>query len=178
MWHDLQLRYFVPTATLKVVYVSMFNSVLQYSLLNWERACKSHLNKSSLLQNKIIRACLFCSKSGSTALLCFKFGVLKLEDMVNMEIAKFVFKFYYKMLPSLFDSYFTKLDSIHNYNYTRQNSTNESFYYRARTEMRKKKLHHICLKVWKNIPKEDRDVSFYRFKKLSKINCLSKYEKM
>ena len=44
--------------------------------------------------------------------------------------------------------------------------------------MGKKKLHHICLEVWKNIPKKDRDVSFYRFKKLFKINCLSKYEKM
>ena len=172
-----KLRHFVPTRTLKVVYFSMFNSVLQYSLLNWGRACKSHSLKLSILQNKIIRACLFCSRRDSTALLYSKFGVLKLEDKINMEIAKFMCKFYNRMLPNSFDSYFTKLDSIHSYN-TRQNSTNEFFHYRARTEMGKKKLHHICLKVWKNIPKKDRDVSFYRFKKLFKINCLSKYEKM
>ena len=55
-----------------------------------------------------------------------KFGVLKLEDMMNMEIAKFMFKFYNKMLPNSFESYFTKLDSIHSYN-TRQKSTNEFF---------------------------------------------------
>ena len=128
-------------------------------------------------RKKIIRACLFCSRRDSTALLYSKFGVLKLEDMINMEIAKFMFKFYNKMLPKSFDSYFTKLDSIHSYN-TRQKSTNEFCHYRAKTEMGKKKLHHICLKVWKNIPKKDRDVSFYRIKKLFKINCLSKYEKM
>ena len=82
------------------------------------------------------------------------------------------------MLPHSFDSCFVNLDSIYSYN-TRRNSTKEFFVYRARTEMGKKKLHHICcLKVWKNIPKKDRDVSFYRFKKLFKINCLSKYEKM
>ena len=172
-----KLRHFVPTGTLKVEYFSMFNSVLQNSLLNWGNACKSHLQKLSILQNKIITACLFCSRRDSTALLYSEFGVIKLKDMINMEIAKFMFKFYNKMLPNLFDSYFTELDSIHSYN-TRQKSTNEFFLYRARTKMGKKKLHHICLKVWKNIPKEDRDVSFYRFKKLFKINCLSKYEKM
>ena len=74
-----KLHHFVPKCTLKVVYFCMFNSVLQYSLLNWGRACKSHLQKLSILQNKIIRACLFCSWHDSTALLttvlqiwCFK----------------------------------------------------------------------------------------------------------
>ena len=57
--------------------------------------------------------------------------------MINMEIAKFMIKFYNKMLPNSFDSYFTKLNSIHSYN-TRQKSTNEFFHYRARTEMGKK----------------------------------------
>ena len=69
----------------------MFNLILQYSLLNWGRACKSHLQKLSILQNKIIRACLFCSRRDSTGLLYPKFGVLKLEDMINMEITKFFY---------------------------------------------------------------------------------------
>ena len=67
-----KLRYFVPTATQKVVYFSIFNSVLQYSLFNWVRACKSPLHKLTILQNKIIRTCLFCSRRDSTALLCTK----------------------------------------------------------------------------------------------------------
>ena len=114
-----KLRHFVPTRTLKVVYFSMFNSVFQYSLLNWGRACKSHLQKLSILQNKVIRACLFCFRRDSTALLYSKFGVLNLKDMINIEISKSMFKFYNKMLPNSFDSYFTKLDSIHSHN-TRQ----------------------------------------------------------
>ena len=97
--------------------------------------------------------------------------------MINMEIAKCIFKFYNIMLPNLFDSCFTKLDCIHRYN-TRKKVRYEVFHYRARTEMGKKKLHLICLKVWKNILKEDRNVSFYRFKKLFQIKFLSKYEKM
>ena len=62
--------------------------------------------------------------------------------MINMEIAMFMFKFCNKILTNPFDSYFTKLDSLHSYN-TRQKSTNEFFYYRARTETEKKTS--LCL---------------------------------
>ena len=75
-----KLHHFVPARTLKVVYFSMFDSVLQYSLLNWGRACKSYLQKLSILQNKIIRACLFCSRRDSTALLLF--------DVINNKVSK------------------------------------------------------------------------------------------
>ena len=36
--------------------------------------------------------------------------------MINMEIAKFMFKFNNQMLPEFFNNYFTKLDNVHNYN--------------------------------------------------------------
>ena len=52
-----KLRHLVPTSTLKLVYYSMFNSTLPSSLINWGRACRTHLQKISVLQNKIVRAC-------------------------------------------------------------------------------------------------------------------------
>ena len=57
-----KLRYYVPLSTLKIVYFSLFHSHIQYSLLNWGRASKSILYKLKILQNKILRAMLFCSK--------------------------------------------------------------------------------------------------------------------
>ena len=127
-----KLGYLVPTYTLKLVYYSMFNSTLQYSLINWGRACKTHLQKISVLQNKIIRACLFCPKYHPTTTIYSKFEILRLEDMINMEFAKFMFKYSNNMLPKSFDSYFIKLDLIHNYN-TRRKSKNEFFHDRAIT---------------------------------------------
>ena len=41
-----KLRHFVPLTTLKVVYYSLFQSNIQYSLINWGRAAKSYLFKS------------------------------------------------------------------------------------------------------------------------------------
>ena len=96
-----KLRHYVPLSTLKLVYYSMFHSHIQYSLLNWGRAAKSHYQKISILQNKILRAALFCPLHYPTTSLYFRFGVLKLEDMIKMELAKFMFKFNNEMLPEL-----------------------------------------------------------------------------
>ena len=86
-----KLRYYVRLSTLKIVYFSIFHSHIQYSLLNWGRASKSILYKLKILQNKILRAMLFCSKQDRTNLLYFKLKILKLEDMTAMEYAKFIF---------------------------------------------------------------------------------------
>ena len=87
-----KLRHYVPLSTLKLVYYSMFNSHLQYSLLNWERATKTHYHELIILQNKIIRPCLFCPQNYKTYLLYSRFKVLKLDGMIAMEYAKFMLK--------------------------------------------------------------------------------------
>ena len=91
-----------------------------------------------------------------------------------MVFSKFMFKYSNKMLPKSFDSYFIKLDLIHNYD-TRRKSKNEFFRDRVITNKGRIKLHHICFPVWEKIPSEDPNVSFYKFKKLFKAKCFAKY---
>ena len=98
------------------------HSHIQYSLSNWGRASKSHFHKLSILQNKILRACLFCSRHYEINLLYSMFRILKLDDMTKMEFAKFIFKYSNNMLPNSFNNYFIKLENIHNYN------TNKCFF--------------------------------------------------
>ena len=128
-----KLRYYVPLSTLRIVYYSMFHSHVQYSILNWGRAAKSNYYKLSILQNKILRACLFCPHRYDTNLLYTRFRVLKLEDMIKMEFAKFIFKYSNDMLPKSFDNYFTKIENVHYHN-TRQKYRNEYFQPSAETE--------------------------------------------
>ena len=59
-----------------------------------------------------------------------------------------MFKFDNQMLPDFFNNYFTKLDNVYNYN-TRQKNRDEFFQYSVASELRRKTLHHIGLKVWK-----------------------------
>ena len=87
---------------------------------------------------------LFCSKQDRTNLLYFKLKILKLEDMIAMEYAKFIFKINNHMLPNFFNCYFTKLENAHKYN-TKQKQRNEYFQFRISSESGRKTLHHICL---------------------------------
>ena len=110
-----KLRHYVPLSTLKLIYYSMFHSVLQYSVINWGRASKHLLYKIKTLQNRFLRASLFRPSRFSINALYFEFGVLKLDDMIDTEYAKFLFRFSNNMLPNYFNSYFTSLDSIHHH---------------------------------------------------------------
>ena len=152
----------------------MFHFQIQSSLRNWGRAAKNHLRKLEILQNNILRACLFRPRNYPTTSLYSKLKVLKINDMFQMEIAKFMFKFNNQMLPSFFNSYFIKLDKVHNYN-TRQNSRNEFYQSFTDSEIGKKSLHHVCLNSWKSIPLEKCHCSFYGFKKYFKTCILNQF---
>ena len=93
--------------------------------------------------------------------------------MINIEFAKFMFKFNNKMLPESSHSYFTKFDYVHKH-LTMQQHRNEYYQFYTYSESGKKTFHYICLKVWKNIPKEYRHCSFSAFKIYYRKNALSK----
>ena len=59
--------------------------------------------------------------------------------MINIEIAKFMFKFNNQMLPDFFND-FTKLDNVHNYN-TRQKTRAEFLQYAVASKSRKTLLY-------------------------------------
>ena len=80
-----KLRYYVPLSTLKVLYYGMFNSVLQYSLINWGRASLCHVQKIKILQNRFLRASLFQKRRCPPNVMYSKFGMLKVHDMLEME---------------------------------------------------------------------------------------------
>ena len=168
-----KLRRYVPLSTLKSFYFSLFHSQLQYSLLNWGRATKTHLHKLEILQNKIIRACYFRPRFQHSILLYSKLGVLKLNDMIKMELAKFIFKFKNQMLPSSFNNYFMNLNQVHKY-IIRQKFRNDFYQFYVGSKSGKKSLQYICLNIRKNIPKEYRHCSVTKFKEFFKTISLAK----
>ena len=108
-----KLRHYVPLPTRKLIYYSMFQSTFLYSLIKWGRATKSCLHQLEVLQNRLVYKSKFIfTKNHYTDLLYFKFQVLKLKDMVKIEIAKFMLRFKNIMLPISFDNYFTNLRQI------------------------------------------------------------------
>ena len=76
-----KLRHYVPLGTLKILYFSLIQSHLQYSILNWGWANKTLLMIIETLQKKIIRAFLFKNIRTSINMLYKKLNVLKLNDL-------------------------------------------------------------------------------------------------
>ena len=89
-----------------------------------------------------------------------------------MDLAKCIYKYENHMLPSSFDNYFIKLESIHNYS-TRQKSAGGFFYRSINSEFGRKRLHRICLKVWESISDEKKNCSFSTFKRRYKSSVLT-----
>ena len=145
----------------------MFHSHLQNSLVNWGRANKIHYHNLVILQNKILRASLFLPMHHPTNLLYTKFDVLKLDDMIKMELAKFMFKFNNKTFPNSFNNYFLRLDKLHKYN-TRQTKRNEYFQSFVSSEAGRRGF--VI-----DIPQDLRHCSFYKFKIFFKTNILKMY---
>ena len=145
-----KLRHYVPLSTLKPIYYDMFNSIFQYSLMNWGRAYKCHLYRVKILQNRFLRASLLRKSDCLINVLYSTFGVLKLDDMNGMEQVKFLFRFNNNMLPDYSKNYFVKLKTIHHY-HTRQNTKKDIFHTFARTEWGRKMIQRKGLNEWKKI---------------------------
>ena len=48
---------------------------------------------------------------------CFKLlGVIIFPDLVKYHITVFMYKYHNQLLPSVFNSFFTKVDQVHSYN--------------------------------------------------------------
>ena len=73
---------------------------------------KSQFSNLQVLQNKFIHACLFLSKSTNINHLLYEFNVLKINDLIRIDHAKFMFKYINNMLHHVFADYFTQLRQI------------------------------------------------------------------
>ena len=91
----------------------------------------------------------FCFKQSPTNYLYSKPKILKIDDMITIKNAKFIFKFNNYMLSNSFNLYFTKLDKVQKYN-AKQKQRNNFFQFRISFQSGRKILHHTCLNVWKN----------------------------
>ena len=96
--------------------------------------------------------------------------------MIDKEYAKFLFRYSNNMLPNYFNSYFTslELDFIYRH-YTRQKSKKDFFHTYSRTEWKKKMTEQKALEIWSKLSIEQKEASFFKFKKTFKMNTLKKY---
>ena len=118
----MKLRHYVSVAPLRKIYFGVVYFYLQYGVTSWGNAASKCMTRIQIQQNyivKILTKIPFFRKTLSS--ISSYLNLLKFNNIFNLEVLKFVFKFRSKTLPSCFNEYFRQAAQIH-YHSTRFSS--------------------------------------------------------
>ena len=108
-----KVRHYVPLQTLICLYNSLCSSFLNYGIIVWGLTYDSYLNQLFLLQKKILRCIKFQPFTAPSAPLLHSLKIIKLQDMLHLNISTFAYKAIHKLSPVCFHNYFSPNSSVH-----------------------------------------------------------------
>ena len=89
------LRAYMPTDILRLVYLALVQSVIQYGIIAWGGITKTNLNPLYLLQKRIIKICLRKPLDYPTNLIFSEFKVSKIDQIFKQKLLLYFHKNYY-----------------------------------------------------------------------------------
>ena len=131
-----------------LVYHGLVTSKLRYGLICWATANQSLLQKINVAHNTIITYLTFSKRCTRMWPLYCKLKVLPLEILIKIEFAKTMYKFHHKMLPPVFNSYFSKPS----HRYATRFSENNLAVLRIDSARDESRLKYSGPLVWNNVP--------------------------
>ncbi len=162
-----KLRHYIPLSTLLCLYNSLFSSFLNYGIIVWGLTVDTYLDPLFVLQKKVLKCIKFQQTTAPSSPLFHSLKVLKLEDMIHLNILTFVFKAVNKLSPIYFHNYFTLTTTSHRYG-TRQATRGDIFMSLRRTTLYGlKTVQYFGSKLWNTLPlfiRVARNVSNFRSK--------------
>ena len=170
------IRHYVNKQTLIKLYYSFAYPYLKYGIISWGSACQTSLAKIQVLQNNIIRIMnfKFVKDKAKMCTLFKSMKILKVKDIFELEIAKFMYSYYHSMLPENFDNYFKYASKHHDYK-TRSIAANNFYLERAKTRNGQRSCSYIGVKIWNKISPTFKQLPKYSFSKQIKLSMLSNY---
>jgi len=132
-----KIRHFTDIKILRLVYFSLFHSHLQYCIIDWGRAYKTVIRPVQVLQNRTVKYMTFSNRTSSTSNIFKLLKILKVSDLYQLNLEKFMYKYNADILPFSFDNFFSKLYNIHDHD-TRQQVSGSFHHKRIRADYGKK----------------------------------------
>ena len=96
------LRLHIIMDTLKLLYLSLINSKLQYGIIVWGAIFKTYLSELNVRINRIIRVSTSSNWYIPMSSLYKKLNLLKLDSLYNVELGKFLYLYYNKKINKNF----------------------------------------------------------------------------
>ena len=169
-----KLRYFLSIKTLLSLYYALVEPFLNYCIIAWGNTYQTTLQPLFILQKKALRIITFSSYNEHSSPLFKDLNVVKLSDIITLQLAVFMYKFHNNLLPSVFDSYFNSVRMLHNYN-TRLSSKMTYVIPKVRTNYGTFNIRFQGAKVWNDISDDIKLLPLKIFKKNLKLILLEKY---
>ena len=126
-------------------YSALVYSKLQNGILVWSTTALKYLNEIQANMNNIVRVITNSSRYSPLSPLYKKFNFLKLTEIYELELAKFMHQLQNNKFLKLFHDLFCKTNSVHGHNTTR---ASKDIYFRARVKKCNSRLVHGKCPLW------------------------------
>ena len=111
-----KLRYYVGLDILLSLYYALIYPFLTYGIIIWGNTYKTTLQPIFILQKRAMRLITFSRFDEHASPLFKSLEIIKFLELVTFHLAIFMYKYHNQLLPSVFNSFFTKISQIHTYN--------------------------------------------------------------
>ena len=103
-----ELRYYVKIDILVKLYYALIYPFLTYGLISWGNTYSSTTQPLFILQKRAMRVMTFSKFHEHSSPIFKHLKIVKLPDLVFLNIAVLMYKFHNRCLPSVFDTFFTQ----------------------------------------------------------------------
>ena len=165
------MRYYLNKEVLIKVYHALFNSHLQYAILCWGSASPTNLNSLQVLQNRAVRNMSKCPRYYRLDNYYLNYRILKVKDLYNLEVSKFMHQHHKNTLPVCFKNFFNSSNQRN----TRSSSNSNYTTPFCRSNRGQRSIKFYGPKIWNRIPVSIRNLPKYTFKTQCKNHYLADY---
>ena len=158
-------------ATLQLnIYQSLILPHLTYGLAAWGQAAKTHLQKSLVLQKRVLRLMYFIEPRAHAVPLFISSKILPLQMLYAEKVSSIMFDVSCMNAPSNISDFFTKANSEHKHE-TRFSLSGNYYVQTSRLNLNQDSLSRFGAKLWNVIPNEFRQLSKGTLRKIFMIFC-------
>ena len=158
-----RIRKFLDRKTVCMLYYLLICSRMQYSIVTWGTANKMFMQELNVKLYNIVRTITYSSKYCPVTPLNKTFNFLKLEDINQLELAKFMYQLHHSKFKTALNDCFVDIANIHSHN-TRTKHNLAYFKPRVQTSGGKKSLTYRGAELWGKIDHKVKELSWLSFK--------------
>ena len=146
-----KIKNILNTNHLMTLYYSLVYPYIDYGISLWGSTHNTYVNKLYIKQKRSIRIVMGAQYNAHTSPLFKHLNIVKLHDLYELQIAKYMYSYSQNTLPIPLMTLFTSNDNIHTHDTRNRHNPHIS---QRRITTASKSLRHRGPDIWYNIPEE------------------------